>query len=92
MPVCVLSNYFTISDCGTLRGKVDESGAGAAAPLPGASGLGDRTAWFFYLFIYFVGTLKLSDHLFRTGADTVEQLGTIDEGYFYCAVWLKGKR
>lgn len=42
MPVCVLPNYFAISDCGTLRGKVDESGAGAAAPLPGASGLGDR--------------------------------------------------
>lgn len=50
MPVCVLSNYFTISDCGTLRGKVDESGAGAAVPLPGAFGLGDRTVWFLFFF------------------------------------------
>lgn len=50
MQVCVLSNYFTISDWGTLRGKVDESGAGAAAPLPGASGLCDRTVWFFFFF------------------------------------------
>lgn len=39
----------------------------------------------------FSSALQLSDHLFRMGTDTVEWPGTIDKGYFYCAVWLKGK-
>lgn len=44
------------------------------------------------MIFFFACALKLSDHLFRTGADAVEQPGTIDKGYFYCAVWLKGKK
>lgn len=81
---CVASNYLTISDSWTLRGKVDESSTSAAAPLPDASRLCVWTVWFFWCAV-------TQWSLLRMRTDTVAQPGTIDKGYFYCAVWLEGK-
>lgn len=81
---CVVSNYLTMSDSWTLRGKVDESSTSAAAPLPGASGLCVWTVWFFWC-------AAAQWSLLRMRTDTVARPGTIDKGYFYRVVWLEGK-
>jgi len=81
---CVLSNYLTVTDSRTLRGKVDDSSSSAATLLPNACGLFVRTVWCFYF-----GTVQWS--LFRKRIDIVTQPGTIDKGYGCSAVWLEGR-